>query len=73
MTTTSPTSAEATAAPTLGWVLKRSLLGIAILFVFVTGTVALLHASIDEKLEASVDLEEPAPSLLKLPRTAASH
>lgn len=72
MTTTSPTSAGA-AAPTLGWVIKRALFGIAILFVAVGGAAVLLHASIDEKLEASVDLEEPAASLLKLPKAAAAH
>lgn len=72
MTTTSPTSAGVV-APTLGWVLKRALLGIVILVVVVGAAAVLLHASIDEKLEASFGLEQPSGNLVVTPAIAAAH
>jgi hypothetical protein len=51
-TTTTPASVEGTnvvvlQAPTLQWALKRTLLGIVILFVTIAAAATLLYASID--------------------------
>jgi hypothetical protein len=50
--TTTPSRVEgehlvAIRAPTLGWALRRALLGLLILFISVTGAAWLLYASID--------------------------
>jgi hypothetical protein len=54
--TTTPSRVEgehlvAIRAPTLGWALRRTLLGLLILFVSVTGAAFLLYASIDPEEE----------------------
>jgi hypothetical protein len=56
-TTTTPASVEGTnvvmlQAPTLQWALKRTLLGIVILFVTIAAAATLLYASIDPEEEA---------------------
>ncbi len=53
-TTTTPASVEganvvALQTPTLQWALKRTLLGIVILFVTIAAAATLLYASIDEE------------------------
>lgn len=53
-TTTTPASVEGTnvvalQTPTLQWALKRTLLGIVILFVTIATAATLLYASIDEE------------------------
>ena len=53
-TTTTPASVEGTnvvalQTPTLQWALKRTLLGIVILFVTIAAAATLLYASIDEE------------------------
>ena len=50
--TTTPSRVEggnvvAVRAPTLGWALRRTLLGLLILFVFVAAAASLLYASIE--------------------------
>jgi len=55
--TTAPMRVEggdvvAVRAPTLGWALRRALLGLFILFVSVTTAATLLYASIDPEEEA---------------------
>jgi hypothetical protein len=50
--TTTPSRVEgvdvvAVRAPTLGWALRRTLLGLIILFVFVAAAASLLYASIE--------------------------
>jgi len=55
--TTTPSLVEgehvvAIRAPTLGWALRRALLGLLILFVSVAGAACLLYASIDPEEES---------------------
>ncbi len=55
--TTTPSRVEtghvvAVTAPTLGWALRRALLGLFILAVSVTAAATLLYASIDPEIEA---------------------
>lgn len=62
-TTTTPDRVEGTnvvvlRAPTLQWALKRTLLGLAILFVTITAAASLLYASI----EPDEELPQPAYS-----------
>lgn len=56
MTTTTPDAGDATVLPvrtlTMAWALKRTAMGIVILFVVVFSAAWLLHASIDPRLEA---------------------
>jgi len=62
-TTTSRVEGDAVAAlrvPTLGWALKRALLAILILFVFVAGAAWLLYASIDPEADAAPAIVAPA-------------
>ena len=68
-TTTTPARVEGTnvvvlQAPTLQWALKRTLLGIVILFVTIAAAASLLYASIDPE-------EESAPGVLR-PGAAAT-
>jgi hypothetical protein len=46
-------------APTLGWALRRTLLGLLILFVSVTGAACLLYASIDPEEEGLATATSP--------------
>ncbi len=70
-TTTTPSRVEGDTVavlrvPTLGWALKRALLGILILFISVAGSACLLYASIDpdeEAAPAAVSPAEPDSSL----------
>ena len=64
-TTTTPARVEGTnvvvlQTPTLQWALKRTLLGIVILFVTIAAAATLLYASIDPAEEASPALTSPA-------------
>jgi hypothetical protein len=64
--TTTPASVEggdvvAVQAPTLGWALRRALLGVVILAVSVAAAASLLYASIDP-------VEEEQSSVVSLPR-----
>jgi hypothetical protein len=56
MTTGTPGAERAVAMPagtiTIGWALRRALLGIVIMFVVISTAAWLLHASIDPSLEA---------------------
>ena len=57
-TTATPSRVEggdvvALRAPTLAWALRRTLIGIVILTVTVTGAACLLYASIDPDVEAA--------------------
>ena len=66
-TTTTPASVEGTnvvmlQAPTLQWALKRTLLGIVILFVTIAAAATLLYASIDPEEEAHPAFSTPAQS-----------
>jgi len=68
-TTTAPQSVEATnvamlQGPTLQWALKRTLLGLVILFVTIASAATLLYASIEE--------EEPAGPAGAIEDTASS-
>jgi len=73
--TTAPSRVEADdvvalRAPTLGWALRRTLLGIFILAVSVAGAACLLYASIDPEDEAQGDCSSArtcpgAPELLQ--------
>jgi len=62
-TTTTPASVEGTAVvlrpPTLQWALKRTLLGLVILFVTVATAATLLHASIDPDEEGQPSVSAP--------------
>jgi hypothetical protein len=65
MSTTAPASVEgndvvALRASTLQWALKRTLLGLVILFVTVAAAATLLYASIDPVEEAASGLSAPA-------------
>jgi hypothetical protein len=64
-TTTTPSRVEgdtvaALRVPTLGWAVKRALLGILILFISITGAACLLYASIDPDEEAAPAAVSPA-------------
>jgi hypothetical protein len=66
-TTTTPASVEATnavvlQAPTLQWALKRTLLGIVILFVTIAAAATILYASIDPAEEANPAFSAPSAS-----------
>ena len=65
-TTTTPARVEGTnvvvlQAPTLQWALKRTLLGIVILFVTIAAAATLLYASIDPEEEAHPAFSAPGP------------
>ncbi len=66
MTTTTPRADEATALPTqtvtMGWALKRAVIGILILFVVVWGAAWLLYASIDPSLDREFGAASGAPA-----------
>jgi hypothetical protein len=76
-TTTTPASVEGTnvvalQTPTLQWALKRTLLGIVILFVTIAAAATLLYASIDEE-NAQPAFSAPAqsdPAYSSAPRPA---
>ena len=76
-TTTTPASVEganvvALRTPTLQWALKRTLLGIVILFVTIAAAATLLYASIDEE-NAEPAFSAPAqndPAYSSAPRPA---
>lgn len=53
---------------TLGWALRRALLGIAILFVFVGGLAWLLHTTIEPTAEASSPGSPATPILENNPK-----
>jgi hypothetical protein len=66
-TTTTPARVEATnvvvlQAPTLQWALKRTLLGIIILFVTIAAAATILYASIDPDEEAHPAFSAPSGS-----------
>jgi len=68
-TTTAPQSVEATnvamlQVPTLQWALKRTLLGLIILFVTIASAATLLYASIEEEMPTGPAgaLEDTVPS-----------
>jgi hypothetical protein len=77
-TTTAPARVEGTnvvvlQAPTLQWALKRTLLGIVILFVTIAAAATLLYASIDAEEEAHPAFSAPAqadPAYSSLPTPA---
>jgi hypothetical protein len=77
-TTTTPSRVEgqdvvALKAPTLGWALRRTLLGIVILVFSIGGAACLLYASIDPDEEAAPSAISPGqvdPSLSTGPRPA---
>jgi hypothetical protein len=77
-TTTAPARVEGTnvvvlQAPTLQWALKRTLLGIVILFVTIAAAATLLYASIDPEEEAHPASSTPAqgdPAYSSIPRPA---
>ena len=77
-TTTTPASVEganvvALQTPTLQWALKRTLLGIVILFVTIAAAATLLYASIDPEEEAHPAFSAPAhgdPTYSSTPRPA---
>ncbi len=66
-TTTTPARVEGTnvvvlRAPTLQWALKRTLLGLVILFVTIAAAATLLYASIDPEEEDRTTLSSPGGS-----------
>ena len=69
MTTTTPHAEGAARAParaiTLGWALKRTLLGFLILFIVVGGAAWLLDASIDPALEGEIGSLSARPAVTK--------
>lgn len=69
MTTVTPGADSAATLPartlTVGWALRRALLGILIMFVVISTAAWLLHASIDPALEA-----DGARALAPVPATA---
>jgi len=73
-TTTTPASVEGTTVvlrpPTLQWALKRTLLGLVILFVTVATAATLLHASIDpdEENQPSVSVPEMGGATMQAAR-----
>ena len=77
-TTTTPASVEGTnvvglQTPTLQWALKRTLLGIVILFVTIAAAATLLYASIDPEEEAHPAFSAPVhsdPTYSSTPRPA---
>ena len=64
MTTTTPRADDATALPirtlTMGWALKRAVIGIIILFVVIWGAAWLLYSSIDPNLDHRTGAAAPA-------------
>jgi hypothetical protein len=72
-TTTTPERVEGTnvvvlQAPTLHWALKRTLLGIVILFVTIAAAASLLYASIDPTEEESMSPAGSDSSYSSTPR-----
>ncbi len=71
LTTATPAGVQGThvvapRAPTLGWALRRTLLGIVILIAFVAGAASLLYASIEpdaEDVPAATSSTGASPSL----------
>ena len=70
-TTTTPARVEGTnvvvlQAPTLQWALKRTLLGIVILFVTIAAAATLLYASIDPEEESASGVLRARPKATRL-------
>ena len=70
ISTPTPTTAAAPVAPTIGWAIRRAVLGIVIMTVVVAGAACLLYFTIDADAEARAEGDPSARrTLFFVPKT----
>ena len=70
ISTPTPTTAAAPVAPTIGWAIRRAVLGIVIMTVVVAGAACLLYFTIDADAEARAEGDQSGRrTLFFVPKT----